>query len=52
MKSTVCRVFVCSWLTCVLSAVCCAAAGADVPETSCDRFLLPPRQLDRATSDR
>ena len=45
MTGTGFRVFVCAWLTCVLSAVFCAAAGADVPETSCDRFLLPPRQV-------
>ena len=44
MTRTVCRVFVCSWLTCVLSAVFCAAAGAEA-ETSCDGFLLPPRQV-------
>jgi len=45
MTRTVFRVFVCSWLTCVLSAVFCAAAGAEVSETSCDGFLLPPRQV-------
>ena len=45
MTGTGCRLFECAWITCVLSAVFCAAAGADVPETSCDRFLLPPRQV-------
>src|SRR5206468_12824222 len=49
LVQTMCRVFVFSWPAAALSFVFSVAAVAQVPETSCDRFLLPPRQVKGKT---